>query len=387
MLKYLRYLIVTVVVMIHALGMIMGDYWMWMGFIIISLLLVTGDFILGRDLSIPDFKYEGLLRAFLFLSFPVLLFILFLLAWQSGQGNFDLLWFGSAIQSLTGYNMIAARAASDWYDYIGAVLGTGLIIAGYGTTVAHELFHKLHRKSDYIVGRWLMAMSCNADFTIEHISGHHVKVATTEDPATARRGENVFKFFIRSTIHGHLSAWEITKNKLKKQGYSLFSYRNPMLRGYLMSALYLGGFIYAGGWIGAVFFLSQAIYAKFILEVVNYMEHYGLIRVSKTKVEPRHSWNSTHRLSSVVLFDLTRHSSHHEKATLPYWRLKPYPDAPEMPFGYLTNIYVCHIPPLWHKIMTPKLIEWDRSYATEQEKKIAEVHNKKSRISQLMNNH
>nr|MCS5548626.1 fatty acid desaturase [SAR86 cluster bacterium] len=108
---------------------------------------------------------------------------------------------------------------------------------------------------------------------------------------------------------------------------------------------------------------GQAVLAKFNLEVVNYMEHYGLVRNSNHKVGPEHSWNTNKRMSTMVLFSLTRHSAHHEKPRRKYWKLDPYENGPEMPFGYLTTLLVCLIPPLWFSIMAPKLSDWDHKYA------------------------
>ena len=111
-----------------------------------------------------------------------------------------------------------------------------------------------------------------------------------------------------------------------------------------------------------ILFLCQAAFAKFILEVVNYMEHYGLSRSEGQPVGPEHSWNTNHRMSSMVLFSLTRHSAHHEKPKVKFWKLDPYADAPQMPYGYLTTLVICLIPPLWYRIITPSLNEWKLQY-------------------------
>jgi len=118
-----------------------------------------------------------------------------------------------------------------------------------------------------------------------------------------------------------------------------------------------------GGNFGLMLFLGQAVLAKFYLEVVNYMENYGLVRNSNYKVGPEHSWNTNKRMSTMVLLSLTRHSAHHEKPRRKYWELDPYENGPEMPFGYLTTLLVCLIPPLWFQIMAPKLSELDQKYA------------------------
>ena len=122
-------------------------------------------------------------------------------------------------------------------------------------------------------------------------------------------------------------------------------------------------FFIAGDFFGIVLFLGQAAFAKFILEAVNYMEHYGLSRSTKQPVGPEHSWNTNKRMSTMVLFSLTRHSAHHEKPKVKFWNLAPYENAPQMPYGYLTTLVICLIPPLWYKIINPSLNEWEQRYS------------------------
>ena len=136
-----------------------------------------------------------------------------------------------------------------------------------------------------------------------------------------------------------------------------------MITGYLMSVFWFVLFYFAGGIFGMMLFLGQAVFAKFVLEIVNYMEHYGLARNSNQKIGPEHSWNTNKRMSTMVLFSLTRHSAHHEKPRRKYWKLDPYVNGPKMPFGYLTTLLVCLIPPLWFRIMASKLSDWDQKNA------------------------
>ncbi|MFW6052244.1 MAG: fatty acid desaturase, partial [Myxococcota bacterium] len=127
-----------------------------------------------------------------------------------------------------------------------------------------------------------------------------------------------------------------------------------------------------------------ALFGKSLLEIVNYMEHYGMVRNPETPVQPRHSWNTNRRISSWTMFNLTRHSHHHAQGEVPYQELKPYADAPMMINGYLTTMVVALIPPLWHKLMTPKVLAWDRDYATPEERDLAAVANEKSGIPALV---
>ena len=128
---------------------------------------------------------------------------------------------------------------------------------------------------------------------------------------------------------------------------------------------------FIGGMNGMLIFLLCAFIAKSLLEVINYSEHYGLVRVPGEMVQPRHSWNSNSTMSSIYLYNVTRHSSHHEKANLKYWELKAYPDTPTLPYGYLHCLYLAYFcTPLFRKIMKPRLQYWDQNYASDEERKI-----------------
>jgi hypothetical protein len=161
------------------------------------------------------------------------------------------------------------------------------------------------------------------------------------------------------------------------------TWRNAVIRGHLMSVVLVGLAYAIGGWPAAGFFVASALWGKALLEIVNYMEHYGMVRDPKTPVQPRHSWNTNKRISSWTMFNLTRHSHHHAQGEVPYQDLKPFPDAPMMINGYLTTIVVALIPPLWHALMTPKVLAWDRQYASPDELKLAAEANRRSGVAAL----
>jgi alkane 1-monooxygenase len=133
-----------------------------------------------------------------------------------------------------------------------------------------------------------------------------------------------------------------------------------------------------GGWPAALFLVACALWGKALLEIVNYMEHYGLVRDPGTPVAPRHSWNSNRRVSSWTMFNLTRHSHHHAQGDVPYQDLEPYRDAPRMIGGYLATIVVAMVPPLWHRLMAPRILAWDRHHAAGNERALAAAANARS---------
>jgi alkane 1-monooxygenase len=188
---------------------------------------------------------------------------------------------------------------------------------------------------------------------------------------------------LASTLKGNVSAWNIEAQRLAKKHLGLFSVHNAFLRGHLMSVLLLVAAYAMGGPLPLLYFIACAAWGKALLEIVNYMEHYGMVRDPSLPVEPRHSWNSNRRISSWTMFNLTRHSHHHAQGEVPYHRLRPYPDAPMMINGYLTTILVAMIPPLWHHLMIPKVLAWDRDHATAAERELAAQANARSGLPTL----
>ncbi len=363
MTKYMKYYITPFLLFSVLIGIFLGGHWMWLGLAVLFLVVIGGDAVLGEDASRPKYSHTWLIELPLHLALPLIIILFLSFAWATGSTNTDFLHIGELLSGLFAYDIFLARDSNMWSDYLGAVLGVGFIVAGYGTNVGHELIHRIKDRVSMLEGRWLLSASCNADFSIEHVYGHHVTVGTDEDPATARKGENVYTFFIRSTVFGHISAWKHELKRLRKKIFSTFSFRNKMVTGYIMSLFWCIIFFSAGGWLGVTLFLSQAFFAKFILEIVNYMEHYGLVRSAGKSVGPEHSWNTNKRMSTMVLFSLTRHSAHHEKPKIKFWELDPYKNSPQMPYGYLTTLVICLIPPLWYRIINPGLKIWEQKYS------------------------
>lgn len=339
------------------------------GLLSVLALYMIGDAVLGDDTSTPRYRYPAVLTAQLWLALPLLAAIVFASVWS--VSSTDILGLGSWIHALTGYDALAARAATGLGHHVSGLVLTGLMIGMLGTITAHELTHRTWDPVSMFIGRWLLAFSFDTTFAIEHVYGHHRYVSTIEDPATAPRGRNVYAHVLISTIRGNASAWKIEAARLRKKRLPILSWHNAFLRGHLMSVALVALAWTLGGPIAAGYFALCALWGKSLLEIVNYMEHYGMVRDPATPVQPRHSWNTNRRVSSWTMFNLTRHSHHHAQGEVPYHELRPYPDAPMMINGYLTTIVIAMIPPLWRKLMTPKVLEWDRTFATDEERALA----------------
>lgn len=381
-LHYLKYFLFHLVGLFAAAALLAGGRVTTLGLLAVLAVYVVGDAISGDDTSTPTYRYPGVLTAQLWLALPLLGLIVFSAVWSVSPG--DPLGFGALVGQLTGYDILAARAATAWGHHVSAFVLTGLMIGMVGTITAHELTHRTWDKVSMFFGRWLLAFSFDTTFAIEHVYGHHRYVSTIEDPATAPRGRNVYVHVLVSTVKGNVSAWKIEAERLRKKRLAVLGVHNAFLRGHLMSVVLVGLAFAMGGWQAAGFFVACALWGKTLLEIVNYMEHYGMVRDPKTPVQPRHSWNTNKRVSSWTMFNLTRHSHHHAQGEVPYQELRPYADAPMMINGYLTTLVIAMIPPLWHHLMTPKVLAWDRDYATEGERALAAQANARSRMPKLM---
>lgn len=267
----------------------------------------------------------------------------------------------------------AQNPSRPWYEWLGFTLSTGVVTGGIGITVAHELGHKNNRYDQWMAQLILMTV-CYMHFFIEHNYGHHVHVATPQDPATARRGESFYRFWWRTVSGSFRSAWNIEKNRLNKEGKAIWSIHNRMLWYVVLPLLYVG-FVFVLvsasvnrlAWEVIPFFFAQSIVAFSLLEVVNYIEHYGLERRQLPngryeRVRPIHSWNASHMISNFFLFQLQRHSDHHAYASRPYQILRHFDESPQLPAGYPSMILLALVPPLWFRIMDKKLDEWQSTY-------------------------
>jgi alkane 1-monooxygenase len=380
--KYLRFLGAYLFALVTVTGLLLGGAWMWLGFVVIYGAMIFGDGILGDTFDEPAYRHTRLLNSLLYLTLPVLFGLCLVLAWMAGAG--DLLGLGAALQSTLGVDLFANRAATMPWHWIGGILSVGITFAALGTNIGHELTHRTTDRAAMVAGRWLLALTFDAEFAIEHVYGHHRRLATPADPATARRGEHFYLYLLRSVTGQSLSAFDLERQRLHTLGHGTWSLHNRYLRGWLMSAAIVAAFWLAAGPVGALVFVLSALAGRSVLEAVNYFEHYGLVRDPELPVEPRHSWNSNKRLSNVVLFNLARHSHHHAEGDAQFWQLRSYRDAPTLPYGYLTCMLLVFLLPGWYRNrMTPLLLEWDRRHATPAERRLAAAANRQSGVAAL----
>jgi alkane 1-monooxygenase len=260
-----------------------------------------------------------------------------------------LLWWGAAF---------VTKPTASLVELTGVVVAVGTTGGVIGITVAHELAHRASRL-DRGLGKLLLVMVCYFHWATEHVAGHHRRVATPEDPATARLGEALPAFLVRSVAQTFVSSWHIEATRNARRGVQS-RLKNPVLWGVLASCALAVVLYFAFGWLALGFFFAQSAVAIAFLETINYIEHYGLERRQLRpgiyeRVTPLHSWNASQWLTNVLLFNLQRHSDHHAWPARPYYKLRHHPQAPQLPTGYAGMALLAMVPPLWRRVMDPRV--------------------------------
>lgn len=361
----IRYSLMNLFILGCTATMAIGGWWMWFGLVSTFFIIGYAEELIGDagdDEAMPPVWYMNLM---LYLTLPLLLLATLVCLNSAGDGK---LWM-DAIVSFFGFDPISARVATDFHSASGGLASLGMLYGLGGINVAHELVHRTDKPFDMLVGRWLLSFTWDTGFSIEHVYGHHRNVATPEDPASARRGEYVFFFVVRSTWGQFVCADRIEKERLERRNIPNRPWTNRFWRGQMMTLGIVALYTYMMGPFGIFISLFAGAIGKVYLEIVNYVEHYGLVRIPGTRVEPRHSWDSYRRLSSGMTYNLPLHSYHHRYATRPFWELQHSEgNAPVMPMGYMPMILASFVPPLWDRLVNPLLKDWDQRLASPDER-------------------
>lgn len=324
--------------------------WVWLGPIVILGVVPAIDLLVGLDRTNPpddaiealenDKYYRWITYAFLPIQY---------------------LGFIAAMVWIAKPEWLGVAELGTW-EKLGIAISIGCI-GGIGINTAHELGHKREENE-----RWLskiaLAQSFYGHFYIEHNRGHHVRVATPEDPASSRLGENFYQFWPRTVVGSLKSAWHLEKKRYARKNTHPFHIGNDVLNAWLMSAVLFGGLIAVLGWGITPYLIIQAIVGFSLLEVVNYMEHYGMLRQKVgapgkeryERVDPSHSWNSNNIATNVLLYHLQRHSDHHANPTRRYQTLRDFEESPVLPTGYAGMIVLAIVPAIWRRVMDPRVL-------------------------------
>ena len=336
-----------------------GMHWTWAGSFYVYLIVPLLDVLIGKDRSnvghdayertLNDRYFDVLLYTFVYLQYALLIWGCYVLI-------ADPLSLVQKIRLMINIGMFS-----------------GTII-----NVAHEMGHRSSRVAQFHAKLALLSVSY-MHFIIEHNRGHHVHVATPSDPATSHKNQSLYAFWWQSVTGSYKSAWRIEAKLLEKAGHKCWSRQNQMLwftaLPVVLCVMLTTGFsLWAGHitWIVPLFFVVQSIVAILLLESINYIEHYGIMRRQLAsgkyeRVNPLHSWNASQFVSNLVLFQLQRHSDHHAYASRPYQVLRHFDESPQLPGGYALMILMAFVPPLWFAVMNPRLERWQaRAYEPDE---------------------
>lgn len=318
----------------------LGVMW-WAGPFVVFVVIPILDQIIGKDSANPpdsaiqyleqDRYYQWCIYLFIPLQYAAIVFAC--ATWASGDLSF--------------------------MENLGLAI-TMAMVSGIAINTAHELGHKREKHEKWL-SKVALATSGYGHFFIEHNRGHHVRVATPEDPASARLGESFWEFLPRTVVGSLKSAIEIEGKRLDRLGKPWFTLHNDIVNAWLMTVVLFGALVAIFGVEVLPWLVLQAVVGASLLEVVNYLEHYGLLRQKKEdgryeRCRPEHSWNSDNVASNVFLYHLQRHSDHHAHPTRRYQALRHFEQLPELPSGYATMILLAYATPLWRRVMDPKVL-------------------------------
>jgi alkane 1-monooxygenase len=328
-----------------------SPFFFWIGPLLVYVLLPLLDLRFGADgENAPDEAMEALENdkyyrycTYIFIPFQYASFFL-----------------GAYYFTATDLSWIGFDNGISWISKLGIALSIG-VLGGVGINTAHEMGHKKDE-----LERWLskitLAQTFYGHFYIEHNRGHHVRVATPEDPASSRFGETFWGFWPRSVWGSLKSSWNLEATRMKRLNRFVLHPSNDVVNAWLMTVVLFGVTIAIFGTAVIPYLIIQAIYGFTFLETVNYLEHYGLLRqkVAGGRYErctPKHSWNSDHLVTNIFLYHLQRHSDHHANPTRRYQTLRSMDGAPNLPSGYATMLTLAYFPPLWRKIMDQRVLD------------------------------
>ncbi len=300
------------------------------------------DYAIGRDTTNPDeaaeapaMQQEIYYRVLTLLAVPIQVLLLAWSGWVFAHGDLDL-W-----------------GRLGWLLSMGAISGVNAI------NIGHELIHR-HGRLESWAGGTLLALVAYGGFKVEHVRGHHVHVSTPLDASSARYGQSLYEFLPHAWKWNFLNAWRIEAEHLRRRDLSTLHWRNELIWWYGLSVAIAVAMTWAFGWLGLLFFCGQSFVAFTELEIINYIEHYGLHRRTRAdgrfeRTTHQHSWNSSHLLTNLLLFQLQRHSDHHAHPARRYQVLRHFDDSPQLPCGYATMVLLALAPPLWRRVMDARV--------------------------------
>jgi alkane 1-monooxygenase len=319
----------------------LGLFW-WIGPMVVYVVIPLLDLVIGDDASnapedvVAWLEQDRYYRWITYLFLPLQFVTLFVALW-----------------------LMTRNGGLPVVDKLGVATTLGML-NGIAINTAHELGHKKEHHERWFA-RIALAPCGYGHFFIEHNRGHHVRVATPDDPASSRLGESFWAFWPRTVVGSVQNGWRLETKRLRRMGKRTWTLRNDVLNAWAMTVVLWAVLVALFG-VGVIpYLLLQAVLAFSLLEAVNYLEHYGLLRQSLPngryeRVTPRHSWNNNHLTTNLFLYHLQRHSDHHANPTRRYQALRHFDDSPQLPAGYAAMVLLCYFPPLWRRVMDTRVL-------------------------------
>lgn len=384
---YLRFFVPIALSLGVIYALIVGPANVLVGVLAVLLGLSLAERLAGDDEQSRTYGHPRIFVWMLWTYFPVSLVAFWSFIWMLAHGHNggDLFGLAALMQSLSGFDMIAAHAGDGWGSYlIGALLFSQIASIG-SVSIGHELSHRTWEPYSVFSSRACSLFGLFTYYAIEHPYGHHFTVGTPADSSTALRGESVYRYFLRTAPQDYQTAWAIEKDRLDKLGLPTMTWRNRLLQGWAAEAA-LVLFVFAvSGLMGLFWFLLAVFNAHFGYKLGTYSQHYGIVRVPGSEIKAHHSWDSFNRVTNWFVDNIGRHSQHHLDPQREFWRLEDV-HAPRLPhnMGYFQAIGLAIIPALWHRTWSPALLEWDRLHASPEERRLAHEANLRSGRPELM---
>jgi alkane 1-monooxygenase len=346
---YLRYYLGPAIVLAGVVGFVLGGGWVWLGASTFLFLLVLDLAALRPELATREIAHPRLVELPLYLHALLMAALVITAAWRVHAG--------------VGAGGVAGVIASmAWLSVLPNI------------PVAHEFVHRRDKLSRAL-GFFLTVVIADPVRRLAHLRGHHVDLGLPEDPDTARRGESIYAFMMRAAFTATRDSIASERVRLRKKGLSLWSWQSDLVRSLVLTALALALAAWLAGPRAALVLLTASLAARFLLESFNYLQHYGLVRAPGTRYARRHTWSHLTPVVRAVAFEITNHAHHHMEPQVPFYALVPDPEAPQMPSALLCFLAAL-IPPVFERVIAkPRLEDWDRRYATPDERALAAAAN------------
>jgi alkane 1-monooxygenase len=369
----IRYFLTPALILMSLVGVLLGGTWVWLGVSLFIASIILDWFTsvvksihcntVGVDENGDTNASPWLLKFMMWMQYPVFVALQLALIWRV-YGYINGVPVGSTVE-LFG---ISLQASVTGWEMVGATISASLYL-GLGIMFGHELAHT--KGPTFVLARWMMALSGIAHFCYAHVYNHHLELGCEDDPATAPRGRSIYAHYLLSHFGQSRFLFVMEKTRLAKLGYPFISWRNRWIRGYAMSLPTIFLFWFVGGWVGLGVMVASWVIAAFELEVLNYLEHYGLIREKGKPIEYHHSWDvGESPITQWGFIEIGRQGDHHDRGETHFWELEEV-GSPDTGYGYYAMFAMILVPPVWEAFIKPRLAEWDKNYASEGEQKIA----------------